>query len=136
MNIYKWSSSLETNNESIDRDHKEIIEKSSELYEAMLEGKGRHIVKELADYIDNYVERHFREEEALVADLNYPKMKEHEDAHQYFLGEFKKLRDQILNNEESSHLTIELNKLITQWFVHHIEVMDMDVAKYLKSKQN
>lgn len=133
MDFYKWDDRLSVNHPKIDLDHKTIIEKARELSENMMKGKGKESIIKTVDFLNNYVKTHFEEEEKIQQKCGYPKYMEHKKNHEYFIEQLQKLTVKIKENPTSSTNAIELNKLISGWFINHIKKMDVEVASHINN---
>ncbi len=131
MDMYKWTEELATNNAKIDQDHKKIIAKSQELYEAMAAGEGSTKMLETTNFLNDYVKKHFEEEQVMQEKSDYPDCVMHREKHDYFIKELSTLTKNIVDNPTSSINAIKLNKLISGWFYGHIKKLDVEVAKYV-----
>lgn len=131
MEFYKWDDRLSVNHAKIDLDHKTIIEKARELSESMMKGKGKENIIKTVDFLNNYVKTHFEEEEKIQQKTNYPKYLDHKKNHEYFIDQLQKLTVKIKENPTASINAIELNKLISGWFINHIKKMDVEVASHI-----
>lgn len=131
MQVYQWTDALKTNNSKIDADHKMIIEKAQELSNAMADGKGRDQVIETVNFLQDYVKKHFQEEEMMQKTSQYPEFELHKKNHTYFISELDQLATKIRQNPSSTVNVLELNKLISGWFFNHIKKLDVEVAKHI-----
>ncbi len=131
MQLYQWTDALKTDNAKIDSDHKMIIEKAQELGNAMADGKGKEYVTETVDFLQEYVKKHFLEEEMIQKSTNYPEFELHKKNHSYFISQLDQLAKKIRHNPSSTVNVLELNQLISGWFFNHIKKLDMDVAKHI-----
>ena len=136
MQIYKWSEALRTNVDKIDNDHKLIINKAQELTEAMQQGKGKQQIVETLTFLQKYVKTHFAEEEVMQQKSHFKDFETHKKNHTYFISELDKLSDKIKLDPTSTVNVIELNRLISGWFMNHIQKMDVEVAKHINSTDN
>lgn len=133
MIFYEWNEKLSVNNSKIDNEHKRIIDKARELSRYMLEGEGKEVLFETLDFLNEYVKTHFSNEEDLQFEYNYPRIKEHQAAHNDFVKELEELTYKIKEDPEAHTNTLELNTLITGWFFKHIMGLDKDLAEYIKN---
>lgn len=131
MQVYKWTDSLKTNIEKIDNDHKMIIAKAQELADAMSQGKGKQQIVETLGFLQKYVKSHFAEEEIMQQKANFSDIEIHKKNHTYFINELDKLSVKIAQDPTSTVNVIELNRLISGWFMNHIQKMDVEVAKHI-----
>ncbi|MGX8796630.1 bacteriohemerythrin [Fusibacter sp. JL298sf-3] len=132
MDFYKWDDRLKINHSKIDRDHKMIIEKARELSESMMKGNDRNQIMQTVDFLNRYVKTHFEEEERLQRQHGYPKLAEHQASHKYFVNQLSDLSMRIKADPTSAKNAIDLNKLISGWFVNHIKRMDVEVGAHIK----
>lgn len=133
MQIYKWTEALRTNVDKIDNDHKMIINKAQELTEAMQQGKGKQQIVETLTFLQKYVKKHFAEEEVMQQKSHFKDFETHKKNHTYFISELDKLSDKIKLDPTSTVNVIELNRLISGWFMNHIQKMDVEVAKHINA---
>ena len=131
MQVYKWTDSLKTNIDKIDNDHKLIISKAQELADAMSQGKGKGQIVETLGFLQKYVKTHFAEEEIMQQKAKFSDIEMHKKNHTYFINELDKLSSKIAQDPTSTVNVIELNRLISGWFMNHIQKMDVEVAKHI-----
>ena len=72
---------LVTCNEMIDRQHKEMIDKINKLLDSCETRKDKVVAVKTLDYLADYTEFHFSEEEKLQESINYPGIAEHKKEH-------------------------------------------------------
>lgn len=68
----EFDESLVTGNEMIDTQHKELIEKINKLLDSCETSKEKVVAVKTLDYLADYTEFHFGEEEKLQESINYP----------------------------------------------------------------
>lgn len=127
-----WSSRYELGIAEIDQQHRTIFEKTNYLLELSAGEVKDNEVKEFLDFIANYVDQHFRDEEAIQKAYDYPDYERHQELHQSFeakIAEFKRAYD---NNSNKTSYLIKLNKVISNWLINHIRREDQRVAKHVK----
>lgn len=132
MAFFDWTEDLTTGIETIDAQHRQLIDIVNRLYEAMRKGKGKDIIsvtlKELIDYTD----RHFSNEEKAFAAYAYPAETEHKRQHEILVAQLDELLLKLERNEIS--LTVSTFEFLTKWVRDHIMVEDMKYVPYLKGK--
>ncbi|MGB4438055.1 MAG: hemerythrin family protein [Sedimentibacter sp.] len=131
---YSWDKSLETGNSTIDTQHKSLVKAINDLLEACSLGKGRNEVLKTLDFLQNYVIKHFADEEKLQIKSMYPDYKAHKQKHE----DFKKVVNEIVEEFNNSGATIQLvakvNTSIGGWLINHIKSEDKKVAAHIMSK--
>lgn len=133
MEIYKWDDKLKVNHPKIDQDHQLIIEKARELSEFMMKGQGKEKIISTVEFLSKYVKTHFEEEEKIQKQNGFPHFEEHQRNHKYFIEQLNTLTLKIKQDPSSSANVIELNKLISGWFINHIKKMDVEVANHIRN---
>ena len=76
--------SLVTGNKEIDAQHEEWINKINELLAVCEQGGGKVEAVRMLNYMADYSEFHFREEEQLQEEAAYPAIEEHRKKHDEF----------------------------------------------------
>lgn len=131
---YSWDKTLETGNPSIDEQHKSLINAVNELLDSCSQGKGRSEVEKTLKFLQDYVVKHFNDEEKLQIKSNYPDYKAHKEKHEAF----KKTVDDIVQEFNRSGASIpivaKVNSSVAGWLISHIKSEDKKVAAYIKSK--
>ena len=68
----EFDESLVTGNEMIDSQHKELIDKINKLLDSCETSKDKLVAVKTLDYLADYTEFHFGEEEKLQESITYP----------------------------------------------------------------
>ena len=69
---YELTQDLLTGNNLIDTEHKQLFAAINDLLDACAQGKGREKLMATAKFLNNYVNKHFSDEEKLQVSSNYP----------------------------------------------------------------
>ncbi|MDR0291435.1 MAG: hemerythrin family protein [Elusimicrobium sp.] len=131
--IYTWDESLETGNEIIDTQHKQLIEALNALILAYQGGKGTGELLRTLDFLSAYVIRHFTDEEALQVQYNYPDYPRHRLYHNEFRRTIEKLSAEIAEKGPTDALILVTIKTVSDWLIHHIKSDDFKLAAYITS---
>lgn len=131
MSRYEFTKELETGNEVIDKEHRELIAAVNKLLAACSEGKGRTFMDETIKFLNNYVNQHFLHEEQLQRQSRYPGL----TAHRAFHEKYKQTLREITTGISVSGPTIEglgkLNRHISV-LISHISTEDKKLGAFLK----
>lgn len=118
--------------ESIDEQHKKLINILNDLHDAMKEGKGREqINKTLSDLIE-YTKTHFAYEEDLMKIHKYGGDISHKKDHSELIKAINQFQKRL--NEGSITLTIEVKDFLRNWLLDHIGKRDKELGQFLASK--
>ena len=96
--LARFDESLVTGYGMIDEQHMELINRINELIRSCEEGSGRVKAIKMLDYLADYTDFHFAEEEKLQEEIQYPGIEEHKMRHEEFRVAVKELRE--MTNEE------------------------------------
>ena len=131
-----FNENLHTGNELIDGQHKEIIEKINKLVAACENGSCQLESIKMLDYLADYTEYHFQEEEALQKEVGYPGLEEHKKRHDEFRVAVKELHEMLEEEEGPSPRFVKaVQDNVIDWFYRHIRGFDSSVAAYLRLKE-
>lgn len=132
---YSWDKTLETGNLAIDEQHKSLINAVNDLLNACSQGKGRSEVDKTLKFLQDYVVKHFGDEEKLQIKSNYPDYKAHKEKHE----DFKKSVNEIVQGFNKSGASIQLvaqvNFAVSGWLISHIKTEDKKVAAHIKNSK-
>lgn len=126
-----WDNNLSTGITSIDNQHKELFNRINQLLLAMKEGKAKNEIMKTLDFLEEYVIKHFTEEEMIQKKNDYPKYNMQHEQHEQFKNELKKLRETFDSKGTSSLLVLNVQKEMSTWWKTHITGMDKDLGKFL-----
>ena len=126
-----FDENLVTGNEMIDGQHKELIEKINKLLDSCETGKDKVVAIKTLDYLADYTEFHFGEEEKLQQEISYPGYEAHKKEHDRLRAVVKDLHEMLEEEEGPTNAFVEqVNNNITEWLYGHIKTFDRSVAEY------
>ena len=127
--------SLVTGNKEIDEQHKEWIEKINKLLACCENGGGKVEAIKMLEYMADYSNFHFKEEEKLQEDVDYPALAEHRVKHAEFNRTVEELHAMLEEEEGPSDAFVEaVKKNVVEWLYTHIRTFDCSVATYINMK--
>nr|WP_302819972.1 bacteriohemerythrin [Ruthenibacterium lactatiformans] len=130
---YKWTPDLETGNSLIDGQHKELIEAINKLLDACGNGKGRAEIEATLVFLNNYVVKHFNDEEVLQQRYKYPDAVNHKRYHEAFKATVREIISEFRKDGATVALVAKVNTAIAGWLLNHIKREDVKVAAHIKS---
>lgn len=127
-----FDKSLETGNEQIDSQHKELIARVNKLTEECSEGKEKNVAVQTLDFLMDYTVEHFRDEEKLQEEHAYPLLAAHREQHEKFVKAVEELREMLEEEEGPTEAFVEaVKRNVVEWLLKHIQVWDRQVAEYV-----
>ena len=130
----EWRESLAIGVEAIDNQHKELLQRFNQLLNACESSKGAAELVGLMTFLDDYVEQHFRDEEAIQSLNNFPGYDDHKKEHEYFVAKLQALKDEINTEGVSVHHVMETNSLLLKWLIQHISKKDLELGRFINAK--
>jgi methyl-accepting chemotaxis protein len=128
-----WSSDLETGNDLIDSQHKQLIEALGNLMDACSGGRGRAVLAETFDFLESYTAKHFGDEEALQKEHAYPDYPNHKRLHDGFKHVVADIGRQLKKEGPTIALVGKVNANVAGWLINHIKREDTKVAAHLRN---
>lgn len=136
MNI-TFDDNLITGNKTIDAQHQELIDRIQQFVTACESGDTKVKAIKMLDYLDEYTNFHFQEEEALQKSVNYPELINHHAKHEEFKKSIQELYDFLNENEGPNEQFIQQVKCnVVDWLFQHIKTFDRSVAEYIHLTDN
>ena len=146
----EFTDDLVTGNTLIDSQHKELIDKINDLLKSCEERSNQSGAARMLNYLADYTEFHFREEEGLQESISYPGIKEHKQKHEELRNTVQELHDMLMEEdriEEAEEIfkqlvmdeEYEVDTLLEKvrdWLYYHIQTFDRSVAEYKFMRDN
>ncbi len=125
---------METGNDLIDSEHRTLFAAINDLLDACAQGLGRNQVASTVQFLADYVEKHFSDEEGLQRQYDYPHIKPHREFHINYKGKIRALAAELAHSDATIQKLGEINQL-TSILIRHIQVEDKRLANYIKTQE-
>ena len=126
-----FDDSLITGNQMIDTQHRELIEKINSLLISCENKNDKQGAVNMLNYLADYVDFHFAEEEQLQKETGYPGIPEHKAKHEELRRVVDDLHTMLEEEEGPSERFVEqVQKNVVDWLYYHIKTFDRSVAEY------
>jgi len=129
MAAITWNDSLSVKIDSIDLQHKKLIELINDFYENLNRDTNKEKMVELIIALKNYTIFHFSSEEKLLKQANYPDLEKHKIEHQKFIQSVADFEDRFTHGKLL--LSIEITGFIKEWITKHIMGTDQKYSSLL-----
>ena len=129
-----FTPALYTRNEVIDAQHKELIKRVNDLYEAIDAGEAGDAARSALDFLLGYTSYHFRSEEKLMKEKKYPKFAEHKAIHAAFVETVSDLYDDLEELGTTDEFAARVEEEFTNWIVNHIQGTDFETIEWINNK--
>ena len=132
--MFEWSSRLEVGIPSIDNQHRELVSMLARLFDAMQSGAGSSVLGEILGSLEHYAQKHFAEEEALMAQHDYHDRDSHRAAHAIFQRKVNDLKEQHAQNDQGG-LSVQVVLFLRNWLTEHIANVDQLLGDFLQEQE-
>lgn len=132
MPIAFWRDEYCTGNPMVDAQHRHLFVIVNKLHDAMLEGHGADVLTQTLDELVHYTVEHFRDEEKLMRDNNYPEYAKHKEMHESITKDVLALLEK--QKQHKQFLSIEVSKFLTSWLIHHIKGEDKRMIAFFRAQ--
>ncbi|OPJ62825.1 bacteriohemerythrin [Clostridium chromiireducens] len=126
-----WDWTLNIGIDSIDNQHKELIDRLDQLLTSIKEDKGNEEVTKTLDFLEEYVVKHFNEEEELQLKINYPLYNIQHKQHEEFKNDLKEFRRVFETQGTSALLASNIQERLADWLKNHITNLDKDLGDFM-----
>lgn len=129
MPIDGWKDELALNIESIDKQHKQIINILQSLYDALLVHDTREHFQNLCSQLILISRDHFNEEERLMLKFFYPDTEAHIGLHMTFMTIVSTLIGNIRGEQYA--YALDNVRYLTSWYIDHILDADRQYSHFV-----
>lgn len=129
-----WTDSLSLGIETLDHQHRELLDNLDALQAAVRQGKGAKAALPTLRFLIEYADKHFAEEEKLMSANGYPDLPSHRGLHEHFRKDCVSLLGRLSDENEASKLSIDLCFRLTEWLHSHIARIDKEMGKFLAER--
>lgn len=130
-----WTKDCSVGHPQVDDQHRKLFDAANRLFDAMKAGQGGEVVGPLISFLADYVDKHFKAEEALMASSGYQDTWRHQGEHQAFVETFQKLAAQYEREGADPVLSIQLQRTVSDWLMDHILKSDRRLGLHLQQSK-
>lgn len=133
----EFDETLVTGNEMIDGQHKELIDKINKLLDSCEVGNDKLTAIKMLDYLADYTDFHFGEEEKLQESISYPGIEQHKKEHEKLRRVVEELHEMLEEQEGPTEAFVaQVQENVINWLYNHIKGFDRSVAEYKNMRGN
>jgi hemerythrin len=130
MMPFLWNPAWDTGITAIDRQHQELLSRMGSLAEAISNGGERKEAERTLFHLSEYVETHFRSEEALMERYSYLELPKHQAIHNEMRVKVAALVESYLC--DPSFVPMMVMDFLVEWLISHIGNEDRKLAEYIR----
>jgi len=132
--VVVWDEKYSTGIESIDAQHKQLVELTNQLFIACIAKPDilQVVFKEAMHKMVEYVHFHFDNEIKLLKEVNYPQLHEHKKMHDDLI---KDILEAAKNYNSDKHFVPNhFVRTLKDWIFSHIAIHDKSYSFYIKGQ--
>jgi hemerythrin-like metal-binding protein len=130
MPLMTWEASLDVGVETMNREHREILDLMNRLYDAHGAAQTGAGVNTLVDRLGAVCAKHFADEEEFMRKIAFPALIPHKQLHQRLLERYTGYAEQIRANH--GRPTDEFFDFLKFWLTSHIKGIDTKYGEHLR----
>ena len=134
MSQIEWDDSLSIGVELIDDEHKMLIRKLRDLSDAFNKGLEQNKILKTLDFLIDYTEFHFTDEERIMTQSDYPGLEDQKKQHGEFRLTLNNILDDYRDEGPTKSLAESINFFLVNWLIGHIKGTDLKLGTFLKDK--
>ncbi len=132
MKKIEWDKSLSTGIKSIDYEHKMLIERLNAVTEAIDKNQGEGTVAKTLDFLLDYTNFHFSNEEHFITSHSLPGLEVQQAQHKEFKDSLNQLILDFHQDGAAKDIAEHIKDFLFVWLKKHIMEVDMQLSKYAK----
>ncbi len=132
MSLITWGPQLSVGINSIDEQHKKLVNMINALNDALAAGEGKEMLGKIFNGLAAYTTKHFQFEEDLFAKYNYPETAAHKKEHADLLKQVGDLKAKM--DAGNFMISMELMAFLKSWLTNHIQGTDKKYVAFLTSE--
>ncbi len=122
MAFINWDDSLSVKINSIDDQHKKLVDMINEFYDSIINRTNNEGILNLIAAMKNYTVVHFAHEEKLMKQLSYPGFPDHKKEHDLFVAKVLEVEERTKSGKLV--ISLEITTFLKDWLKNHINVTD------------
>ena len=133
INPTKWTDEFSVGIESIDTQHKKLVDMIKTLHNAIADGKATEVLDKIFSELLDYTNYHFSYEEELFKSYGYTDEEVHKKEHAELKNQLLKLK-RMMDEGDSFMGEVLVLKFLQDWLLNHIMKSDKKYGPFLVEK--
>lgn len=127
-----WKKEYNVGVESIDNQHKKLVNIINELKEGVDQSKQGEVLKDILPRLVNYTKVHFSDEEKIMEKAGYPELHLHKAQHKILINQVIEVLENLKSGK--SNVSEDLFEFLKHWLIKHVLDHDKEFGYYLSDK--
>ena len=134
MKKIEWDKSLATGIKSIDYEHKMLIERLNAVIEAIDNSQGEGAIAKTLDFLLDYTNFHFSNEEKFISGHGYPGLELQQKQHKEFKEYINQLILDFQQDGAVKEIADRIRDFLFTWLVNHIMQIDHQLSQFVSEE--
>ena len=131
-----WKESYKIGVEEVDKQHKELFKRLNSFIKTVRNDEDdketkREKVAETLEFMGDYVDEHFSDEEKLQKKYDYPDCEKHHEIHEKFKAEIREFAEEFSENEYDEEFVMDFSGRLLTWLINHVADTDQKIGKHI-----
>jgi len=132
MAVIRWRDTYDTGVEAVDLEHRKLVELIEAMHTSIRDDEPKETVEQVINEIVEYTQDHFKNEESLMQNEQYPKLDEHKIEHRTLIEEVAVFKERLLNDFPDGRQ--DFYRFLREWLINHILDSDKKFGVYVSAK--
>ncbi len=122
MSLITWKPEFAVGVDSVDFEHRQMIDLINEIYDEMKTRKDADSIEQFMGDVHFAISAHFALEERLMRESDYVEYEAHKEDHEELLDQIRELMDQFVSDPDKGFDLLQDN--LSDWFESHFATFD------------
>jgi hemerythrin len=132
MALMTWSTRYSVGVETLDHQHKALMNVLNELHAASMKGKAQEVAGPMIRQMVSIANEHFAEEERLMESIKFPGLAEHRAKHREMTGKVAEFSAR--HEKGDTTMYTQLLYFMRDWLSNHMLTVDSGYASWMASQ--
>ncbi len=118
MAFIDWTDEFSCEIESIDNQHRQLVEITNKFADGLQRGKGSRQMNDILSELIGYTQEHFIFEEKMMEEAGYDKLKQHQSQHRQLIQKIERFQYDF--GKDGKRITLDVRDFLKYWLTSHI----------------
>ncbi len=128
MAVISWTDDLSVKIQSIDEQHKKLIDMINVFYDNINKQSNEDLIARMVKHMKEYSIMHFSTEERYMVKFNYPGYEQHKKEHEDYINKVNELETKLKKGKLL--VSFEITNFLKNWIKKHIQETDKQYSEF------
>ncbi|MBF0175441.1 MAG: bacteriohemerythrin [Magnetococcales bacterium] len=126
---FQWYEEYNVDVRDLDIHHQQLFQMGAKLYAGLKSAEPPAVLQEVAGFLKDYSEFHFRSEERILFQIGYPEARKHQESHNKLVLDLDHMLEAMTRDAWKN--SDDFIKFFRNWLVEHILIEDRQYADFI-----